>query len=135
MADLLHTDTIHQLEVALLGLPAANVIDLLASGWEQTGPVLMATQPHPQTYTSIPPAPAPTVAPVFSISSQVTIASTPSDEKLPTTESQDVPTESQTVPVVIPKCCHLILTLVISSDSLLPSTSSPSSDLPPKLVS
>ena len=107
MADLLHTDAIQQVELALLGSPAANVIDLLASGWEQTRPVLMATQPHPQTYTSIPLAPAPAAVPMLSISSQITTASTPSDEKLPTTESQDVPTESQTVPVVIPKCHHL----------------------------
>ena len=125
MVDLLHVDAEQQLEVALLGSPVANVIDLLANGWEQTRAVLMATQPHPQTYPSTPPVSALTVVPVLSISSQITTASTPSDGKLPTTESQDVPTESQTVPVAIPKCHHLTLTPVTSSDSPLPSTSWP----------
>ena len=83
--DLLHTDAIQQLEVTLLGSTAVNVIDVLASGWEQTRPVVMATQLHTQTYTSTLLAPAPTVVPMLGISSQITTASTPSDEKLPTT--------------------------------------------------
>ena len=43
MADLLHVNAIQQLEVALLGSPAAQVIDLLAGGWMQTKPVPMTT--------------------------------------------------------------------------------------------
>ena len=43
MADLLHANAIQQLEVALLGSPAVQVIDLLACGWVQTKPVPMTT--------------------------------------------------------------------------------------------
>ena len=43
MADLLHINAIQQLEVALLGSPAAQVIDLLSGGWVQTKPVHTTT--------------------------------------------------------------------------------------------
>ena len=48
MADLMHADAIQQLEVALLGLPAAEVMDLLSSGlsqflpWQQSSLSLMS---------------------------------------------------------------------------------------------
>ena len=58
MADPLHADIIQQLEVALLGSPAAQVIDLLSGGWVQTKPVPTSIHPHSQVYTSTPPAPA-----------------------------------------------------------------------------
>ena len=45
MADLLHADAIQQLQEAFLGSPAANMVYLHSSGWEQTRPVLMTTQP------------------------------------------------------------------------------------------
>ena len=70
MADLLHTDAIQQFEVALLGLPVVEVIDLLSGGLAQTRPVTVATsvQPHPCTYTSTPPAPPPASVPVLGVS-------------------------------------------------------------------
>ena len=43
MTDLLHANTIQQLKVAVLGSPAAQVIDLLSGGWMQTNPVPMMT--------------------------------------------------------------------------------------------
>ena len=43
MADLLHANAIQQVEVALLGSPAARVIDLFSGGWMQTKPVLIPT--------------------------------------------------------------------------------------------
>ena len=43
MAYLLHANAIQQLEVALLGSPAAQVIDLLSGRWMQTKPLLMTT--------------------------------------------------------------------------------------------
>ena len=43
MADLLHANAIQQLEVAVLGSSAAQVIDLLSGGWMQTKAVLMTT--------------------------------------------------------------------------------------------
>ena len=43
MADLLDANPIQQLEVALLGSPAAHVIDLLSGGWLQIKLVPMST--------------------------------------------------------------------------------------------
>ena len=42
MADLLHAYASQQLEVALLGLPVLEVIDLLSGGWTQARPVTVA---------------------------------------------------------------------------------------------
>ena len=69
MADLLHADTMQQLEVALLGSPAAQILDLLSSGWEQAKPASMPSsgQPHPQAYTSTPPAPPSSSMPVVGV--------------------------------------------------------------------
>ena len=122
MADLLHADTVQQLEVALLFSPEADVVGLLSDGLEQTRPVLQTIQPHPQTYTSTPPAPIPMAVPILGIST----ISTPSVEK--TTESQDIP-------VMTPKYHHLTPMLVTSSASPLVSASSPSSSLPSKSAS
>ena len=49
MADLLHADAIQQLEVALLGSPGLEVIDLLSGGLVQAKAVTITTsaQPHP----------------------------------------------------------------------------------------
>ena len=85
MVDLLHADAVQQLEVALLGPPAASLVDLLSAVLEQTRPFLWTMQPHCQTYTSTPAVPIPVVVPVLGIST----ISTPSVEK--TTEYQDVP--------------------------------------------
>ena len=82
-------------------------------------------KPCPQTYTLTSPAPAPREVPVLGIFNPITTASPPSYEKLPLT------TESQDAAIAIPKGCHLTLTPVISSNSPLPSTSSPSSGPPP----
>ena len=63
MADLLHADTVQQLEVALLGSPAAQVIDLLSGGLMQIKPstFVAPAQPHPHTYTSTLPTSVPVV--------------------------------------------------------------------------
>ena len=125
MADLLHADAVQQLEVALLGSPAANVVELLSAGLEQTKPILQTMQPCPQTYTSFPPAPIPMVVPVLGLST----ISTPGIEKTEKT------TESQDVPVIAPKCHHITPTLGTSSAPPLLSTSSSSSSLPSKASS
>ena len=104
MAELLHVDAVQQLEVALLGSPAANVIGLLSVGLEQTKLTPQTMQPHPQTYTSTSPSPIPMVVPVLGLST----ISTPHIEK--TTESQDVP-------VIALKHCHIIPMPVTSSAS------------------
>ena len=117
MADLLHVDAVQQLEVALLGSPAADVVGLLSAGLEKTNPILQTMQPHPQTYTSTPPAPIPMVVPVLGLST----VSTPGIEKTEKT------TKSRDVPVITPKY-HCITPMLdtfstISSSSSLPSKS------------
>ena len=71
MADLLHANGIQQLEVALVGSPAAQVIDLLSEGLVQSSVATTSAfvQPHPRSYTSTPPVPPPTSLPVEGISS------------------------------------------------------------------
>ena len=61
MAELLHADVVQQLEVALLGSLVAQIVDLLSGGLAQTKSSTSAApaQPHPQIYTSTPPAPPP----------------------------------------------------------------------------
>ena len=100
MADLLHVNAMQQLEVALLGPPAAQVIDLLSGRWIQTKPLPMTTsvQPHPQAYTLTLLAPAPTSVPILGVSSPVSTVSMPSGE------GPAMVTESQDVPMSIPKC-------------------------------
>ena len=122
MADPLHADIIQQLEVALLGSPAAQVIDLLSGGWVQTKPVPTSIHPHSQVYTSTPPAPASTSVPVLGVSSLISTESMPHDESLKTA------TESQDVPMSTPQHHHIIPTPVQLSDSPMPFTSSTSSD-------
>ena len=122
MADLLHADTVQQLDVTLLGSPAADVVELLSAGLEQTRPILQTMQPHPQTYTSTPLVPIPMAVPILGLS---TIS----------TSSVDRTTESQDVPVMTLKHHHLTPMPITSSAPPLPSTSSPSSSLPSKSAS
>ena len=70
MPDLLHADAIQQLEVALFGFPALEVIDLFSGRLVQAKLVTVTTspQPHPCTYTSTPPAPPPASVTVVGVS-------------------------------------------------------------------
>ena len=54
MADLLHADDIQQLEVALLGSPALEVIDLLSGGLAQARPVTVWQHQLNHIHTLIP---------------------------------------------------------------------------------
>ena len=69
MADLLQADAIQQLEVALLGTLAVQVVDLLPGGLAPSSTLVVSAQPHPRAYTLTPPAPPPTSVPVMGISS------------------------------------------------------------------
>ena len=65
MPELLHANAIQQLEVALPGSPAAQILDLLASGMRQPastsqGSVILP----PKAYTSTPMAPPPHTIPL-----------------------------------------------------------------------
>ena len=70
MTDLLHADTVQQLEVALLGSLAPQVLDLLSRGLAKTtsSTVVVPAQPHPQVYTSNSPAPPPSFVLVVGVS-------------------------------------------------------------------
>ena len=70
MVDLLHAYAIQQLEVALLGSPVAQVVDLLAEGFTQAqaSTFIIPVQPHPKFSTNTPPAPPPCLVPVEGIS-------------------------------------------------------------------
>ena len=79
MADLLRADAIQQLEVALLGSPMAQVIDILVGGLIPSSIVAVPAQPHPRAYTSTPTPPSPTsvlVLGVITISPRPAMAST-----------------------------------------------------------
>ena len=69
MSDLMLVDPIQQLEVALLGLPAAEVVDLLSTGLSKSKPATLTTaQPHPHTSPAIPPASLPVSFPAMGVS-------------------------------------------------------------------
>ena len=70
MADLLHAEVVQQLEVALLGSPADQVIDLLSRGLMQPKPSTSVIPPWPHlwAYTSTLPAPPPTSVLVVGVS-------------------------------------------------------------------
>ena len=90
MADLMHADAIQQLEVALLGSPAVEVVDLLSGGLSQSGPVTVTAQLHPCTYTSTPSAPPPVSVLIVGVSKfspipAVSTVESKSEEEIPTT--------------------------------------------------
>ena len=125
----MHVDAIQQLEVELLGSPAAEVVDLLSSGLFKSKPVTVATaQPHPHTYTATPPATPPALVAVVGVSKSIpvpamlTIKSKPDEEILTTLK-----TKISDIPVPVFKCCHVSTTLIGPSVSAKPSTSSTAS--------
>ena len=91
-------------------------------GADQTSTTTTLAQPNLQAYTSTLPVPAPTSVPVLGVSSPI------STEWMSSDESLAAATESQNVPMPTPKCCHIIPTLVWSSDSPVLFTSPSSSD-------
>ena len=73
MADLLHADAIQQLEVALLGTTAPQVIEVLAGGLTLSTSFMGPTQPYPKGFTSTPPAPVPTLVPILGVTSSSSV--------------------------------------------------------------
>ena len=69
MADMLPADAIQQLEVALLGTLALQVIKLLAGGLASVFTSVMPAQPCPKAYTLTPPVPPATSVLVVGLSS------------------------------------------------------------------
>ena len=118
MVDLLHAEAIQQLKVALLGSPAAHIIDLLMTGSSQFQPTSISTAVHhPQAYTSTPSAPPLTSIPVVAVTSAAPGKATD--------ESAATASDPQEVPQSVSKHCNIVPTLIPSSE--VPYTSSTSS--------
>ena len=90
MANQLHADAIQQLEVALLGSPAAEVMDIFSASLPKPATVTSAL-PHPNTFTATPPAPLPAFVPLEVITESssapvtVTVGSSKPAEEVPVT--------------------------------------------------
>ena len=117
LADQLHADAMQQLEVAMLGTPAADCIEVLASGLSSSSeqPVRRILPAPPlitaaKAFTWMPPAPPPVAVPIVGLT----------DDKL-----QEVTVTSEG-PVA--KKRRIIPTPVETSTSTSPSTPKPSSD-------
>ena len=101
----MHGDAIQQLEVALLGPPAAEVLDL-SSGLSKSKQVTVVTAQAPHTYTATPPTLPPTLVPK-------------PDEEIWTTSK----TKISDIPVLVSKCHYISTTLISPSVSVKPSPS------------
>ena len=69
MADLLYADAVQQLEIALLGMPVVQGINILTSGLAMSPQLDTPSQPHPKMYTSTFPTPHPPSVPIRGMSS------------------------------------------------------------------
>ena len=119
MAELLHAEVIQQLEVALLGSPAAHVIDLLSAGWMQMTLASKGTVICPlQAYTTTPVALSPPAILIVGVTSSLPVESVPVDES----EAMVSDPQEVTPSIVIPKCCWISLTPIQSPKSPKPSS-------------
>ena len=123
MAELLHADTIQQLEVALLGSPGAHLLNLLATRVMQSASASQRQMIHlPQAYTTTLIAPSPSTIPIVGLtnSSLSVVSAYSSGTEATTSVSQGtspkhcciVPTsiqshESFPLPSVLPLLVHL----------------------------
>ena len=92
--------------MALLGLPAAEIVDLLLTSLSKSKPSMVATvQPCPHTYTATTPAPPLASLPKMGISqsSPVLVMESKPDEKVAST-SKAIKTKISTTPVNVSKC-------------------------------
>ena len=123
MAELLHAEAILQLEVALLGSPAAHVIDLLVAGCMQLTLALKGNAICPPwAYTSIPVAPPPPTVPIAGVMSSLPVEAVPIDGR----EAMVSDPQEVTPSIISPKCCQIALTPIPSPKSPIPSSSSSS---------
>ena len=141
MVDLLHANTVQQLEVALLGSPVFEVIDLLSHLLVQTtsSTIVASAQPHLHAFTSTTPAPPPTSVLVVGVSTASTSSHVP---VVPPVESMSDDDEATPPKAKISrisddsKCCHITPTLIsqLLSTSLisLPVVVVPELAIPPE---
>ena len=116
MANQLHADASQQLEVTLLGSPAAEIMDILSASLPKLATVTSA-QPHPCTFTGTPPASVPLkrITELSSAPVMVMAGSSKPDEEIPASLEASK-TKISNIPVTT--------TLVSLSTSAHPSTSS-----------
>ena len=87
--ELLHADAIQQLEVALLGLSMAQLLNVLATGMMHPASTLQHQVIHPpQAYTTTPMVPPPSTIPIAGItnSSMPVVASSSSEITTPVSQ-------------------------------------------------
>ena len=117
MVELLHAISIQQFEVALLGSPAAQILNLLAAGVMK---LALTSQGNeilpPKVYTSTPTAPPPSTIPIVGITSSLHVTSVSSGGSEVTASDS----------LEVPKCCHIVLTLIQPPESSSLSSSPPS---------
>ena len=91
MAQLLHANAIQQLEVALLGSPAAQILHLLAAGMRQPASTSQESVIlPPKVYTSTWMAPPPPTIPIVGITGSLPIKSVTSEGKSVSSEGNEV---------------------------------------------
>ena len=108
MANQLHADAIHQLEVALLVSPDAEAIDILSASLPKPA-TMTSAQPHLHTFIATPLAPPPASVPQEGITEfslalvTVTVGSSKPAEKIPVT-SEDSKTDISHILMLAYKC-------------------------------
>ena len=128
MADQLYADAIQQLDVVLLGSPAAEVMDILAASLSKPA-TMTSAQPCPYTFTATPPVPP--LASVLlegitessSAPATVTVGSSKLAEEIPVTLEASK-TEISDTPVLVFKCQQDTTALESPSTLAQPSTTS-----------
>ena len=129
MADLLHVVAIQQLEVAVLGSPTAQVVNLLAHGLVPSSIVAALAQPCTRAYTSTPLVPPPPSVPIVGVTTtslELAIVSTsggdklaPPKSKLPISDISDDLPHHHITPTPI-DLSSLVSTTSSASDAVLP---------------
>ena len=117
-----------QIKVALLGSPAAGIINLLAEISLWSPPPMRQTVQPPHVYTSTHLAPPPSTILIVGVTTSM--AENTGDDRAD--KSTTMVSDPQEAPQNIPKHCHIVPTLVPTPEG--PSTSSTSSSCPIVIV-
>ena len=139
MAELLYANVVQQSEVALLGRPAVQVINIPAGRLASSPQLDTSSQPHPKTYTSTSPSPHPPSVPIIGISSTIpkpAVASTSATlQSMPPTALEgtdpEVSEHCQIIPIPIePSSPNIELSLetlpmVVAPELLIPAEAYP----------
>ena len=140
MADLLQANLVQQLEVALLGSPAAQAVDLLSRrlvAQTKSSTLAIPAQPQPRIYTSTPPVPPPSFVPIVGLltTSQIPAVVVPALESTSGVDESALPKTKVSKISDDFQCCHITPTLVDLSSSTSTLSSSTSAVAYPELIS